>query len=42
MNNMKSINVYFEEEDYEKLKEAKGKMSWRDFILQLINKEEKT
>ena len=38
---MKAINVYFDDSDYNKLKKAKGKLSWREFILQLIKKEDK-
>jgi predicted CopG family antitoxin len=37
---MKSINVYFEDEEYEKLLIQKGEKTWRIFILNLINKEE--
>ena len=33
---MKTINVFFEDSDYEKLIKRKGKLSWREFILQLI------
>ncbi|KKL94688.1 hypothetical protein LCGC14_1862240 [marine sediment metagenome] len=36
---MKSINVIFEDEDYEKLEKAKGELGWREFILTLIKKE---
>jgi hypothetical protein len=33
---MKTINVYFEDEDFKKLEKAKGDLSWRDFILNLF------
>ena len=33
---MKQINVYFDDEEYKKLKEKKGKMSWRRFILWML------
>ena len=33
---MKSINVYFEDEDYKRLEKEKGSLTWRDFILKLI------
>lgn len=32
---MKSIQVYFEDEDYEKLLARKGNKTWREFILTL-------
>jgi len=32
---MKSINVYFEDAEYERLIEKKGEKSWHDFILTL-------
>ena len=32
---MKQINVYFDDEDYKKLIEKKGDLSWRDFIMLL-------
>jgi len=38
---MKSILVYFENKEHDSLIEKKGKMSWHDFILQLIKKEKK-
>lgn len=37
---MKVITIYFEEDDFKALKKLKGKLSWRDFILTLINKDE--
>jgi hypothetical protein len=33
---MKTINVYFDDEDYELLEQAKGVLGWRDFILTLV------
>ncbi len=33
---MKQINVYFDDQEYEKLVKKKGKLTWRDFILILI------
>lgn len=33
---MKQINVYFDDKEYENLKEKKGDLSWHDFILMLI------
>jgi len=38
---MKQINVYFDDEEYEKLIQKKKKLSWHDFILLLLNLEEK-
>jgi len=37
---MKQINVYFEDEEYERLLEAKKKLSWREFILTLVRGDE--
>lgn len=37
---MKVITIYFEDEDFKKLKRVKGELSWRDLILTLIPKEE--
>lgn len=33
---MKNINEAFEDCDYKALKKAKGKMTWRKFILTLV------
>ena len=33
---MKQINVYFDDEEYKKLKEEKKELSWHDFIMKLI------
>lgn len=35
---MKSINVVFDDKDYLRLVEAKGELSWRSFILKLVEK----
>ena len=34
---MKSITVYFENEEFEKLKEKKKDLSWHNFIMKLLN-----
>jgi len=36
---MKQINVYFEDDEYEKLSKAKDGLTWKEFILTLIKKE---
>jgi hypothetical protein len=33
---MKSIQIYFEDKDFEKLEKQKGNMSWRDYILKTL------
>lgn len=39
---MKAINIYVEDEDFEKLEKKKGEKSWREFVLLLLTlKEEK-
>ena len=38
---MKAINVYFEDDDFEKLKKTKKNKTWRNFILYLYEKEDK-
>ena len=38
---MKQINVYFEDGEYEELHKLKDGMTWREFVLTLIKKEEK-
>jgi len=38
---MRSINVYFEDEEYEKLKELKADRSWKELILSLIKSDGK-
>lgn len=36
---MKSINPVFEDDEFERLKQAKGSMTWRKFILDLLEKK---
>jgi predicted CopG family antitoxin len=36
---MKTINVPFEDKDYEDLLKAKGELSWHDFILTLAKRK---
>lgn len=36
---MKSINVYFDNTEYKKLKKEKKKLTWHDFILKLLDNE---
>ena len=36
---MKTINVTFEDKDYQKLIKKKGTLSWREFILKLTNEK---
>ena len=37
---MKTINVTFTDEEGERLTEAKGVLSWHDFIMTLVEEEE--
>lgn len=37
---MKSVNVVFEDEEFEALLKVKGTKSWHDFILRLIEVKE--
>jgi len=37
---MKRINEVFTDEEFKKLKEAKRKKTWHDFILELAKKKE--
>lgn len=39
---MKTINVTFEDREYKDLTKIKGELSWRDFILKLIDTEFKS
>jgi len=32
---VKTLNIPLDEKDYERLAKAKGKKSWRDFIMEL-------
>ncbi len=34
---MKSINITFEDTEFNKLKTAKGDMSWHDFIMTMLD-----
>lgn len=36
---MKTINVTFEDDEYEQLTSAKADVNWHDFILVLVNKK---
>lgn len=38
---MRYINVVFENDEFEKLLEKKGSFSWHDFILKLLNEDNK-
>ena len=38
---MKTINVTFEDNEYESLKAEKGDLTWRDFILTLTKENTK-
>lgn len=38
---VKQINVYFDDEEHERLEKEKGKLSWHDFIMKLIEDEQK-
>ena len=35
---MKTINISFEDKEFEALLKVKGDISWRDFILSLMDK----
>ena len=39
---MKTINETFTDEEHKRMVKLKGKLSWRDFILFLVIKEEET
>ena len=39
MMNMKTVNITFEDSEFEKLDEAKGRLTWREFFLQLIKED---
>ena len=32
---MKTINVTFEDEEFEQIEKAKGEMNWHDFVMQI-------
>jgi len=38
---VKNINIAIDDDNYEMLKKAKGKLSWRDFILTLLPKDKR-
>jgi len=38
---MKTINVTFEDKEFEQLNSVKGDLNWRDFILQWITPKKK-
>jgi len=38
---MKTINVTFDEKEIKKLKKLKGKQSWREFILNLTQEDDR-
>lgn len=33
---MRTVNVVFEDEEFDKLETKKGKKSWHDFLLELV------
>ena len=37
---MRSTTVYFEDNEWERLMESKGNLTWRDFILQIVRNQE--
>jgi predicted CopG family antitoxin len=37
---MKQLNIVFEDDEYKKLIEKKGKQTWREFILRLLKVKE--
>lgn len=37
---MKTLNETFTDEEFKKLQQMKGNLSWHDFIMQLTSKEE--
>jgi predicted CopG family antitoxin len=38
---MRSLQVWFEDDDFELLSAAKGETSWREFILTLVTNKKK-
>jgi hypothetical protein len=36
---MKSITVYFENEEFEKLSKSKNKMTWHNYIMKLVKED---
>jgi len=39
---MRTINVVFEDKEYDQLKNLKGKMSWHDFMMQIVKSKKGT
>jgi len=37
---VKNINVTFNDDEFEKLKKRKGKLSWHDYIMKLLEEVE--
>ena len=37
---VKHIHIYLDDVDYEKLIKVKGKTSWHDYLLSIVNKKE--
>jgi hypothetical protein len=37
---MKTLHVPFEDKEYNKLKKKKGELTWKEFLLKLINNTE--
>ena len=38
---IKTLNISFDEEEYNKLREVKGDLTWKDWILSIAEKEVK-
>jgi hypothetical protein len=36
---MRTLNVVFEDEDYQRLEDAKGERTWREFLMDAAAKE---
>lgn len=39
---MKQINVYFEDDDHKALTDKKGDLSWKEFILKMLDGYDET
>ena len=39
---MKTLNVVFTDEEHKRLSEAKGDLTWHDFILKILEEAEKS
>jgi len=35
---MKTLHIPLDDEDYKKLEKAKGDLTWKEFVLQLVKK----